>query len=132
MPNQEIREPTIKNVAIVAPVWRQNVLSLWLQMVGKIEVVTCTTTFSSFNASLVPDLLIFCAQREQIEGQIQTIKQLWPTTRLLVVVEDTKQQSEKEKVSKEQAMAADVTWLNEPSAKQLLNVIDDLLRAELS
>ena len=125
MPNQEYTEPTSKKVVIVAPIWLQNTLSLWLQVVGKIEVVTCTTKFEALPFDMGPDLVVFSAAQEQAEAQIQKIKGIWPTARLLVVYEDSKHTSLPLEAPK--GRAPDVTWLLEPSPKQLLNAINEWL-----
>ena len=125
MPNKQSKAPRCKSVAIVAPAWMQNTLSLWLQELGKIELVIGTTQFSALNISLVPDLLICFVPSEQVEAQIQLIKQKWPTTRLLLIVEEPQSLDFACKVRQ---YAPDVTLLFEPSIKQLLSVIHDWFR----
>jgi len=117
MPNQEFREPT-RSVAIVAPIWRQNVLSLWLQVVGKFELVTCTTTFEVLPFYSRPDLVIFSASSELVGEQVQKIRLMWPETHLVVLADAAQAEL--------QAAGADVVLSKEFSPKQLLNAIEQL------
>lgn len=103
MPNQEVREPT-RNVVIIAPIWLQNVFSLWLQAKENVKWVICAATFEALALSsfiepknetdkyvhLIPSLVIFFAPPALAINQVQKIKQLWPTT-ILLVLADTKQ-----------------------------------------
>ena len=116
MENQEFRNPT--RVAIVAPIWLQNVLSLWLQCVGKIEVVICSVTFEPLSSELVPDLLILSAEVEPLLVQVEEVKALWPTTYLLVLCDSTE-------VELLEA-GADMVLCQDFSAQQLFEVTSQL------
>ena len=126
MQNQESSSSTITmKCVIVAPIWLQNVLSVWLQVVGKMELVICATTCSSLDFNLVPDLVIFSAADESAYAEVQKIKQMWPTARLLVLVDETLQESLIEEAG------ADVVLLLGVSSPRLLSTINDLLHAGL-
>ena len=76
----------------MAPIWLQNVLSLWLQVVGKFKIITCTTTFEALPFLLVPspDALkgtSLVIADELTVAQVQKLKQIWPTTYLLLLAD---------------------------------------------
>ena len=139
MQHQEVSEP-IRSVVIVAPIWLQNVLSLCLQAYGKAASVICAATFEALPfdapclrgeqaartrsvgklAPLVPGLVIFFAPREEAVAQVQKLKQMWPTTHLLVLADAAQAEL--------QAAGADLMLPKEFSAEQFLNTIQQLRR----
>jgi hypothetical protein len=67
------------------------VLTLWLQVVGKFELVTCSTTFEAQPFYSRPDtsyistsLVIFSASIDKVGKQVKKIRLMWPETHLVV------------------------------------------------
>ena len=117
MPNQELKKRS-RSVAIVAPIWLQNVLTLWLQVVGKFELVTCSTTFEAQPLERTPDLVMFSASIDKLGEQVQKIRATWPETHLVVLADAGQAEL--------QTAGADVVLSKELSSKELLNVIHKL------
>ncbi|MEM7533628.1 MAG: hypothetical protein AAF639_15700 [Chloroflexota bacterium] len=104
----QLSNPANMRVAIVGPIWQQNVLSLWLQAVGQVTSVTCTTDVSSLGFCLEQDLVILAtmdnstnqstikssteSSTESLDTQIQTIQQHWPMARLLILADESNEQ----------------------------------------
>lgn len=104
-------------VAVVAPVLLQNAFSVLLQAVPNMNLVVCSTVQEQ-----PPDLVLLDANKHdrQACNQVRQIKTSWPTTRLLVLIEYTRQQA------LVRAAGADVVLLKGASPKRLLNVIYQL------
>jgi len=136
-----INDQTGIHVAIVGPIWQQNVLSLWLQAIGQVTSVTCTTDVSSLGFYPKQDLVILAvmdnssnqatiksgteSSTESLDTQIQTIQQRWPMARLLVLADESNEQAKM--CQSEQH----VLWLTETSPQKVIAMLGQLLEQDV-
>ena len=136
-----INDQTGIHVAIVGPIWQQNVLSLWLQAIGQVTSVTCTTDVSSLGFCPEQDLVILVtmdnssnqsaiqsaiqsgteSSTESLDTQIRFIQQRWPMARLLVLADESNEQAKM--VQSEQ----NIFWLTEASPQKVIAMLGQLL-----
>ena len=133
-----INDQTGIRVAIVGPIWQQNVLSLWLQAIGQVTSVTCTTDVSSLAFCPEQDLVILVTMDkpvststaessiESLDTQIQSIQQRWPIARLLVLADKPDEQPEMCPTDQ------NVFWLTETSPQQVIGLLGQMLKPNAS
>jgi hypothetical protein len=79
------------HVAIVAPVWLQNALLVFLHSAPELKLVACTATVPvllALDLDQIPELIILETdkRREQAQQQIRRIKAAWPTSKLIALI----------------------------------------------
>ena len=131
-----IKDQTGIHVAIVGPIWQQNVLSLWLQAIGQVASVTCTTDVSSLGSCSEQDLVILAtidnstnestneSRIKSLDTQLQIIQQRWPMARLLVLADKP---TRKTTMS---SNAPNVFWLTETSPQQIIAMLGQLIERD--
>ena len=78
-------------VAIVAPVWLQNALLVFLHSAPELKLVACTATVPvllALDLIQIPKLIILETdrRREQAQEQIRGLKAAWPDSRLIALI----------------------------------------------
>jgi DNA-binding NarL/FixJ family response regulator len=79
-------------VAIVAPVWLQNALLVFLHSAPELRLVACTATVPvllALDLEQIPDLIILETDksREQAQQQIRRLKAAWPDTNIIALIQ---------------------------------------------
>jgi hypothetical protein len=91
--NEEKRErlgPST-SVAIVAPVWLQSALLVFLHSAPELKLVACTATVQvllALDLEQIPELIILETdkRREHAQEQIRSIKTAWPTSHIIALI----------------------------------------------
>ncbi|MEM7539696.1 MAG: hypothetical protein AAF639_46500 [Chloroflexota bacterium] len=128
MPKSKSTEPDHIRVLIVAPIWQQNVLNLWLQVTGKITFVTSTTSLDKIDGSThafatAYDWVILSTHAPNvcIDRDIQQIQDTWATAHLVVLVHDEQGSGAAEDTN------SDITWVMSDTPAQLVKALGSLL-----
>jgi hypothetical protein len=80
------------SVAIVAPVWLQNALLVFLHSAPELKLIACTATVQvllALDLEQIPELIILETdkRREQAQQQIRRIKDAWPTSNIIALIQ---------------------------------------------
>jgi hypothetical protein len=78
-------------VAIVAPVWLQHALVVFLHSVPELKLVACTATVRvllSLDLELIPNLIILETDKryQQAQEQIRRLRSAWPASHIVALV----------------------------------------------
>jgi hypothetical protein len=78
-------------VAIVAPVWLQNALLVFLHSAPELKLVACTATVPvllALDLEQIPELIIIETdrRREQAQQQVKHLKAAWPAIKLIALI----------------------------------------------
>jgi DNA-binding NarL/FixJ family response regulator len=79
-------------VAIVAPVWLQNALLVFLHSAPELKLVACTATVPvllALDLEQIPQLIILETdkRREQAQEQIRRLKAAWPASNVIALIQ---------------------------------------------
>jgi hypothetical protein len=92
--DEEKREPLepSTSVAIVAPVWLQNALLVFLHSAPELKLVACTATVQvllALDLEQIPQLIILETdkRREQAQQQISRPKAAWPVSNIIALIQ---------------------------------------------
>ncbi|MEM7538683.1 MAG: hypothetical protein AAF639_41350 [Chloroflexota bacterium] len=128
MPNTQSTKSEYIHVLIVAPVWQQNVLNLWLQVTGKITFATCATSLNRLDEctdtfAIAYDWVILSthAPDVRLDRDIHQIQDTWATARLIVLLHDAQVSGAAQDTN------PDVTWVRSDTPAQLINVLGSLM-----
>ena len=131
MPNLNSPAQEHIRVLIIAPVWHQNVLNLWLQVTGEMTFVTCTTSLGKIKRSTdifatAYDWVILSTHSPNVclERDIPQIQERWSTTHLIVLAHD-------EHVSGSVADTnPDIIWIKSDTPTQLVKALASISNAK--
>ncbi|HXV43447.1 MAG TPA: hypothetical protein VEC96_10310 [Anaerolineae bacterium] len=79
-------------VAIVAPVWLQNALLVFLHSAPELKLVACTATVTvllALDLEQIPELIILETEkrREQAQQQIKRLRAAWPNSSIIALIQ---------------------------------------------
>jgi hypothetical protein len=91
--NEEKQQPLGPpvNVAIVAPVWLQDALLVFLRSISELKLVACVATVQvllSLDLEQTPELIILETDKKygHAQEQIRSIKTAWPDSHIIALI----------------------------------------------
>jgi DNA-binding NarL/FixJ family response regulator len=117
------------SVAIVAPVWLQNALLVFLHSAPELKLVACTATVQvllALDLEKIPELIILETdkRRERAQEQIKRLKAAWPASNLLALI------AHKSLGALMQAAGADEVLVSGTAPEQLRLAISRLMSSD--
>ena len=92
---EEMQEPIGSStyIAIVAPVWLQNALLVFLHSTPALKLVACTATVQvllALDLDKIPELIIIETEKDyrRAQDQIERIKAAWPASHVIALIPD--------------------------------------------
>ncbi len=86
----------LTSVAIVAPIWLQNALLVYLHSAPELKLVACTATVPillALDLQQIPDLIILEADKksENAQNQVKRLKISWPASHIIALIQHSSQ-----------------------------------------